>query len=212
MPEIVQNPYVEKNNAISDAKQELLYQRREAWKNASDDERALQLIQRYMWRHTPKGQKSHADGSRKYRHSNRGKDNAKKYGSRPEVLEKMRIKGRLHRAALRLEVLKHYSCGKLICACCGEFEYDFLSLDHVDGGGTKQRKEIKRKCGAPFFHWLKQNNFPSGFQVLCYNCNLAKGFVGSCPHQRNKSLLIEDRAKEGARENNLRHPPHVYDH
>jgi hypothetical protein len=31
-----------------------------------------------------------------------------------------------------------------------------------------------------------QNNFPEGFQILCHNCNFAKGFPrnnGKCPHE-----------------------------
>lgn len=31
--------------------------------------------------------------------------------------------------------------------------------------------------------WLRRNNYPNGFQVLCHNCNMAKGFYGKCPHQ-----------------------------
>ena len=32
------------------------------------------------------------------------------------------------------------------------------------------------------YDWLKKNNFPPGFQVLCGSCNFAKGKYGSCPH------------------------------
>jgi hypothetical protein len=32
--------------------------------------------------------------------------------------------------------------------------------------------------------WLKRNNYPTGFRVLCHNCNLAIGFYGYCPHHR----------------------------
>ena len=28
----------------------------------------------------------------------------------------------------------------------------------------------------------RKNNYPEGFQVLCSNCNFAKGKYGSCPH------------------------------
>jgi len=34
------------------------------------------------------------------------------------------------------------------------------------------------------YSWLKKNNFPKGFQVLCMNCNFAKGKLGKCPHQK----------------------------
>lgn len=65
------------------------------------------------------------------------------------------------------------------CACCGEAEEKFLSIDHVNGGGRKHRKEIG---SSHIYNWLKQNKYPKGFQILCHNCNMAKGFYGSCPH------------------------------
>jgi hypothetical protein len=90
--------------------------------------------------------------------------------------EEIKNNGKRMRQALRLEVLNFYG-GK--CACCGEAEICFLAIDHINGGGNKHRKEIG---GSKIYFWLKANNFPSGFQVLCHNCNLAKGFYGICPH------------------------------
>src|SRR5262245_17032688 len=50
---------------------------------------------------------------------------------------------------LRQEVLDHYGgC----CACCGETQLEFLSLDHKNGGGCKHRNEIKRR-GANMWGW-----------------------------------------------------------
>ncbi len=66
-----------------------------------------------------------------------------------------------------------------VCACCGEKEVKFLCIDHIDGGGNQHRKTIKtRSIGE----WLKTNNYPKGFQVLCHNCNMAKSIYGKCPH------------------------------
>ena len=40
------------------------------------------------------------------------------------------------------------------------------------------------KCApAGIYRWLIKHKFPSGIQILCHNCNLAKGYYGSCPHQ-----------------------------
>lgn len=83
----------------------------------------------------------------------------------------------------RLEVLKHYGGDPPKCHCCGESIYEFLSIDHINGGGYKHRKEIGGYFGRNFYKWLVKNNFPDGFQVLCHNCNLAKGFYGKCPHE-----------------------------
>jgi len=81
---------------------------------------------------------------------------------------------------LRLRVLNHYSNGTLQCKCCGEKIYEFLCLDHIKGGGNKERK--KTGYGPKLYLWLIKNDFPIGYQVLCHNCNLAKGFYGKCPH------------------------------
>lgn len=53
---------------------------------------------------------------------------------------------------------------------------------HVNGGGKQHRLEVG--FGQVFYRWLKKNDYPEGYQVLCHNCNLAKGFYGTCPHQR----------------------------
>ena len=54
-------------------------------------------------------------------------------------------------------------------------------LQDYQRGGRQHRKEIKQEN---ICLWLVQNNFPEGFQLLCNNCNLAKGFYGECPHTR----------------------------
>jgi hypothetical protein len=84
--------------------------------------------------------------------------------------------------ARRKKVLVYYSGIVPKCACCGIEQYEFLSLDHINGGGYKHRKEIGN-FGRNFYKWIIKNNFPSGFRVLCHNCNLAKGFYGKCPHE-----------------------------
>ena len=75
----------------------------------------------------------------------------------------------------RIEVINHYG-GK--CACCGNEQPRFLQLDHIDGGGTKHHNSLT----TSMLGYLKKNNFPPGFRVLCANCNMAIGFYGFCPH------------------------------
>jgi hypothetical protein len=55
----------------------------------------------------------------------------------------------------------------------------FLTIDHVSGGGRKHRDGIG--C-SDFNRWLRSNGYPPGYQVLCMNCNFAKGMYGQCPH------------------------------
>lgn len=83
------------------------------------------------------------------------------------------------------EVIDHYGG---YCACCHEAEVAFLTIDHVDGNGSAHRTELfgknKGKGGMAFYRWLIKNSFPGGFQVLCFNCNVAKHTQGVCPHQK----------------------------
>lgn len=58
----------------------------------------------------------------------------------------------------------------------------FLSIDHINGGGSKHTKSLNRR-GVTFYLWLIKQGFPDGYQTLCYNCNFAKGHFGVCPHQ-----------------------------
>ena len=71
------------------------------------------------------------------------------------------------------------------CVCCGETTFEFLSIDHINKDGYKHRKELE---GNSIYRWLIKNNFPKDrFQILCFNCNLARGFYGECPHKRLKN-------------------------
>src|SRR6267378_97820 len=80
-----------------------------------------------------------------------------------------------------------YAYGGYICACCGETEKRFLSIDHIDGGGNKHRKETGMKSGSEFYIWLRLQNYPAGYQVLCYNCNLGKRHNNNvCPHKEKR--------------------------
>lgn len=83
---------------------------------------------------------------------------------------------------LRLKVLRHYGGEPPSCAClgCDETRFEFLAIDHVDGGGRKHRQEIT----GGIYRWLVRSGFPDGYRVLCHNCNQALGNFGYCPHQR----------------------------
>jgi len=97
---------------------------------------------------------------------------------------------------IRLEVLSHYSDKSQDfprCTCCGETEFNFLSIDHIHGGGNQHRKQIKVQSGYKFYYWLKKNNFPDGYQVLCMNCNWGKRMNNRiCPHQTKKEMLVDE--------------------
>lgn len=90
---------------------------------------------------------------------------------------------RLMREALRRNALNAY--GGPTCACCGEDIEEFLEIDHIYGDGRKHRAELAKR-GSYFYYWLKKNNYPEGFQVLCSNCNKAMYTFGECPHEEER--------------------------
>ncbi len=94
------------------------------------------------------------------------------------------IRNNVRRAKDKLRDDVFCAYGGYRCACCGEREPKFLSIDHINGGGQKHRKVIG---GGNFYTWLRKYNFPSGFQVLCHNCNLGRSLNGGiCPHQTKR--------------------------
>lgn len=68
------------------------------------------------------------------------------------------------------------------CSCCGEWRFEFLSIDHTGNNGASHRREIGN--GTNMYVWLKKAGFPKkGFRLLCFNCNLSRGHYGRCPHE-----------------------------
>lgn len=101
--------------------------------------------------------------------------------------ERYRINQNEHGWTLRKEVLNAMG-GK--CVCCGADRLEFLSVDHINNDGSNHRKEIG---GAKaIYRWLKKNNYPEGFQVLCMNCNCAKSWYGICPHEKDRKAAQND--------------------
>lgn len=76
---------------------------------------------------------------------------------------------------LKTEVLTHYGNGKCECVICGENRLPCLSIDHINGGGAKHRRIIG-SGGVKYYKWLKENNFPDGYQTLCMNDQFIKEF------------------------------------
>ena len=85
---------------------------------------------------------------------------------------------RQYRLKIKMEVLTHYSNGRPKCKKCEFNDIRALCIDHVNGDGAEHRKKMcgSKRNGAGFntYLWLRKNHYPSGFQVLCYNCNQIK--------------------------------------
>lgn len=111
----------------------------------------------------------------KFREYNRVRSNQRRRNS-PEIREKER----LAYVKEKMRIISHYSNENMNCSCCKESNIEFLTVDHINGGGHKHRKEIKN-----LYSWLKRNHYPDGFRILCMNCNFALGKFGYCPHNKN---------------------------
>lgn len=68
------------------------------------------------------------------------------------------------------------------CQCCGLNDYQSLSIDHVHGGGRKEKMIVR---GESYLRKLKKmptEELQQNYQLLCYNCNYCKGSWGVCAH------------------------------
>jgi hypothetical protein len=82
---------------------------------------------------------------------------------------------------VKLQTFEIY--GGAVCACCSETELVFLTLDHINNNGAAERRDTN-KVGRHFYRWLKDQGYPPGYQVLCFNCNSGRSLNrGICPHQ-----------------------------
>lgn len=123
----------------------------------------------------------------RYHAGSHGKDAKREWARRNP--EKNRASARRswqkQRRSIRRETFARYSHGEPQCACCGERTEEFLSIDHVNGGGNQHRKSLGL-YGAQFYLWLKKQGWPEGYRVLCHNCNQAIGYFGYCPHRQKE--------------------------
>ena len=110
----------------------------------------------------------------------------KKFGSTEDFTIKKEVMNELSKA----------SKDKFLCQCCKKyFLPHFLTIDHISG-----RKEIvadkelrklgylESRSGKQLLSWIRKHLenkiIYKHFQVLCFNCNVAKFLYKTCPHQR----------------------------
>jgi hypothetical protein len=131
----------------------------------------------------------HPEYAKNYYQAHKKEMNAKNKDWKKKNPEKNKIIQRNHskkyRQKLIIQVLSHYGGNPPKCACCGERELDFLTIDHINGGGNQHRKKVLGHLigGWIFYIWLRKNNFPEGFRVLCWNCQWGcRKHNGVCSH------------------------------
>jgi hypothetical protein len=85
------------------------------------------------------------------------------------------------RQKIRLEAMKHIS-DEIKCCRCGFSEFPALQIDHINGGGRKETKEIENGYHVyQVKYWryilaLPKDEARKRYQLLCANCNILKLF------------------------------------
>jgi len=124
----------------------------------------------------------------------------KEYRTRPDVKERMTKNYK----AFFLKVWKEAFVFFGPCACCGENELEFLSLDHINGNGAEERG--RGISGIQILERLRREGWPEEakkeYRLLCYNCNFTIGHYGYCPHHpERKYPYYYDKRNRGFTEN-----------
>jgi len=127
-----------------------------------------QASQRYYQKHREELKQQ----GREYYWQNREELIQRKRKFRVENRDKIRAQDKAFRLRQKMKVLTYYSNGQLRCVRCGIDDLDVLCIDHIEGGGTKHTAIVG--TGGKFYSWLISQGFPSGYQVLCHNCNWKK--------------------------------------
>lgn len=94
---------------------------------------------------------------------------------------------RLWYRRLRAEVIAAYGAR---CSCCAEANPGFLTMDHINSDGFKERSltpngNRQGGSGVALYQKLRKGGFPKGeHQLLCWNCNCGRAANGGvCPHK-----------------------------
>lgn len=67
------------------------------------------------------------------------------------------------------------------CACCGETEIAFLTIDHINGGGRQERLSLGN---SGVLKKIRDAGFPNDlYRCLCMNCQFGFMHGRICPHQ-----------------------------
>lgn len=92
-----------------------------------------------------------------------------KYNQRKKQIQRERVEF----------ILQKYG-GK--CVCCGEKNWRFLTLDHMNNDGKEHRK---RMTTSAIYTWAMKNDYPKNLQAMCFNCNCGRYMRGNniCPHK-----------------------------
>lgn len=97
----------------------------------------------------------------------------------PQVLNEL---SRQRRQEITLQTFAAYGNK---CSCCSESNPIFLTIDHINNDGSKERKAMGNRSGIHLYRSLYKRGFPKeGYRLMCFNCNLGRARNGGiCPHE-----------------------------
>lgn len=152
---------------------------------------------------------SHKESVKKYQSSEKGKATKQRYAERnkEKLREYMREYSRTHRKQANEGAKKNYPKYKEnkreyqreltnryknqflemygnACSCCGETIFDFLTIEHKQG-----QMKATRRTGLVAYRDAVKEYRPDSYEVLCWNCNCAKGKLGYCPHKPPETII-----------------------
>jgi hypothetical protein len=92
--------------------------------------------------------------------------------------ERSRVYSKRYRDGCVKRVLKEYGAR---CWCCAQSEPLFLTIDHIDRNGWRERAESR----TDIYIKLVAAGFPKdNYRLACYNCNAGRERNGGvCPHE-----------------------------
>ncbi len=118
------------------------------------------------------------DRLRVYHKLNKERQN-QDYAEHPE---KYLTRNKLAKQRQRDRVLDYYGA---VCACCGETGRIVLTVDHIIAlkvSGQKRRANLPQQ--------VITEGFPDTYQILCRNCNWAKGTEPECTLHANHAPFL----------------------
>ena len=120
---------------------------------------------------------------------------AKRRAAHPDYYKKEKEWVKFHSLKTKVSFFRLIGNGKIQCACCGMVDIEFLTLDHLENDGSTEKRELNCKRGGwQFYNKIrKMKGFDkSRYQILCFNCNIARGTLGICPHEMRKIMGLFD--------------------
>lgn len=124
---------------------------------------------------TPKEKETHRKQRKRYKKNRKLRDPS--YRTKKGDQRKRRRQKEPY-SVLRQEFLEAYGSQ---CSCCGEIESRFLTLEHINRDGRKERRRYGGNWGL--FKKLKSLGWPKeSHTIFCMNCNWATRFGEPCPH------------------------------